>query len=292
MRSAAPPDRRSRPHTRRSRRLATVISLLVLPLSLAAGAQPAAAATTLELGRCLKVAGVKEGKKTVYHGAYIDSKCTKHSPTATRKYEWTPGPGADRDYTGSASRVEVIEPGFGETSSEAAVLRCGSSYEGELDSTGLTMKSTWRGCTRDEEFCIGASPGEITECSQEARQCNPDETEECNEWFSCQSEGAAGGEIRGNPERGEFVVVAPGRKPTKPTVGISLSSIFPDFAAANCDNGASITIGIASVSQLTPLDRMTSDFKLDFGPKRKGPFEGHLEVRIDTEEPVELRATE
>ncbi len=44
-----------------------------------------------EFGRCEKVPGEQMGSKTVYHGQYSNSVCTKASPEEKGKYEWFPG---------------------------------------------------------------------------------------------------------------------------------------------------------------------------------------------------------
>jgi hypothetical protein len=72
------------------------VSVIACALCLAVAVNASAALP--ELGRCAKVEAVKEGRKKLYHGKYADRACTKESATATGKYEWSPGPGAETQF--------------------------------------------------------------------------------------------------------------------------------------------------------------------------------------------------
>jgi surface antigen len=107
-----------------------------------------------ELGRCVKATGTKAGNKTVYHGGFANSTCTKASPAKSGAYEWEP---------------EVVRTGFSlslskgplilETTSKVA-MRCtdasgGGSYKGtrRLEDIALRLSN----CEQAGEKCT--SPG-------------------------------------------------------------------------------------------------------------------------------------
>lgn len=83
-------------------RIRIVGTFVGLALVLSAFAASAASAQPPELGRCVKVEAVKEGKKTTYHGAYGNRGCTTLNAHKKGKYEWLPGPGAKNKYSGVA----------------------------------------------------------------------------------------------------------------------------------------------------------------------------------------------
>ena len=64
-----------------------------------------------ELGRCVSATASKEGKTTVYNGAYTDNKCTKASPTKAGRYDWTSGPGALNHFTATIAKMTLESPG-------------------------------------------------------------------------------------------------------------------------------------------------------------------------------------
>lgn len=74
-----------------------------------------------ELGRCVAVEGVQEGKKTVYSGAYGASTCVHRKPGHNGRYEWLPGPGANDKFFGFAEEP-VLETVGGQKISCAAGL--------------------------------------------------------------------------------------------------------------------------------------------------------------------------
>jgi hypothetical protein len=73
---------------------------------LASFAAANASAELPELGRCVKVEGVQEGKKLVYSGAYKGKNCTHLSPTKKGKYEFLPGPGTANHFYGIGEEPE------------------------------------------------------------------------------------------------------------------------------------------------------------------------------------------
>jgi hypothetical protein len=77
--------------------------LVAAALSIGGLAATTASAEIPELGRCVKVTPVQEGKKMVYHGAFSTKNCVKHNPAKKGKYEWLPGPGPNAEYYGVAN---------------------------------------------------------------------------------------------------------------------------------------------------------------------------------------------
>ena len=73
-------------------------SMLVIVAACALGALAASSASAAlpEIGRCVKVEGVKEGHTTKFDGKYSDHKCTRASATSKGKFEWEPGAGTKR----------------------------------------------------------------------------------------------------------------------------------------------------------------------------------------------------
>jgi len=75
--------------------------LFVMALLLGAASALSASAEVPELGRCVKVEPVQEGKKMVYHGNYTGKTCVKMK-AGKGKYEFLPGPGPKNEYYGVA----------------------------------------------------------------------------------------------------------------------------------------------------------------------------------------------
>jgi hypothetical protein len=73
------------------KRMGMVRLCLVAAFVLSAVAVATASAAAPEYGSCLKATAEKEGKKTIYHGGFTDSKCTLKSEAKTGKFEWRPG---------------------------------------------------------------------------------------------------------------------------------------------------------------------------------------------------------
>ena len=240
-----------------------------------------ASATLPEFGRCVKVEGVKEGKKTRYEGAYTSSKCDKLKTGHAGKYEWMPGPGPKTSFRGSGSGLTVIW----QAQDPATVLKCGgSSSEGRLTSaTSLAITIAYSGCEFSEDACIAQSGGnrdEQPECvppCEEGQVSEPNE--ECEQWFSCQSEGAAAGEIKTLSLEGQLAFIAEGRKPK---VGITLNTATKGpIATYECGGQQGAFGGIAG--EVVPVDKMSTESRLAFrefgsGTKATDMFEEPIEV--------------
>lgn len=98
-----------------------------------------------ELGRCVAVEGVQQGKKTVYSGRYGSPNCVRPKATANGKYEWEPGPGAKNKFFGVAEEP-VLETVGGQSISCASAI-----FKGEY--TGPKTEKT----TVQFEFCEDAA---------------------------------------------------------------------------------------------------------------------------------------
>lgn len=89
------------------RRIRTTASVLLGTIAVLASFAAANASAELpELGRCVKVEGVQQGKKTVYSGAYTGKSCTHLSPTKKGKYEFLSGPGPANHFYGVGEEPE------------------------------------------------------------------------------------------------------------------------------------------------------------------------------------------
>lgn len=118
-----------------------------------------------ELGRCVKVKGVKEEVEegvveTVFHGAFENSTCVGESVANVGRYEFMPGPGAASKFTGTSAATTL------ETVGHAAIKCSAGSYAGEYTSAKTaTATIKLAGCQRTstKEACqsAGAGAGEI-----------------------------------------------------------------------------------------------------------------------------------
>jgi hypothetical protein len=140
----------------RSKALAVVACLTVGVLVSLAGLAQAD-----EFGHCVKAESVLVGKKTVYHGAYQNSKCSKASATKTGKWEWSPGvtrPG----FTFANSNAHVFFGWIPGPRQIEAYIGCAAesghgAITGGTTVAGVTMRFTGCGvCTTP-----GLEPGEL-----------------------------------------------------------------------------------------------------------------------------------
>jgi hypothetical protein len=118
-----------------------------------------------EVGRCVKVPGVKEEVEegvveTVFHGAFENSTCVGENLANHGKFEWLPGPGANSKFTGASAATTL------ETVGHAAIKCAAGAYAGEYTGPKTateTIKLT--GCQRTltKQACqsAGAAAGEI-----------------------------------------------------------------------------------------------------------------------------------
>jgi hypothetical protein len=112
---------------------------LVVGVAFSGVAAMTATAEVPELGRCTKVAGVMEGKKTVYSGGYTSPHCTKAKPGHDGKYEWTPGPGAQNKFFGVGEEPELETVGGVKITCSSATFK--GEYTGpKTEKVGLSLQ--------------------------------------------------------------------------------------------------------------------------------------------------------
>jgi hypothetical protein len=120
-----------------------------------------------ELGRCVIAPSEKIGKDTIYHGGYAASDCVEKNEANLGKYEWLPGPGANRKFTG-ANKTVILE-----TTGKGQIKCSGSTSQGEYTGTkSATLSLTFSGCKlgKSTETCqTGATAGEISTGPLQAR---------------------------------------------------------------------------------------------------------------------------
>jgi hypothetical protein len=126
-----------------------------------AGTPPQEGVQPPEFGRCVKVAGEKEGGVTVYHGAFTTGGCGAESPTQSGRYEWVPG-------VVKAGFQTAIKPGTTATLEAVGKVRVtctGESASGTITGAkttgGVTMRLT--GCESAGARCTtdGLAEGEL-----------------------------------------------------------------------------------------------------------------------------------
>jgi hypothetical protein len=116
--------------------------------------------TLPELGRCVPAPSHKEGHTNIYEGSYENAGCTDEIPFKDAKYEWHPGPGANRTFTTSGKSITL------ETVAGAKLKCAASSGSGEYTGTkSATLAVTLSGCKNElsKQACqsSGAGAGEI-----------------------------------------------------------------------------------------------------------------------------------
>ncbi|HTZ85441.1 MAG TPA: hypothetical protein VMB05_02125 [Solirubrobacteraceae bacterium] len=82
------------------RRVRVAGGCLLAAFAISAVGAATAAAEPPEVGRCVEVEGVKEGKKTIYSGGYGSARCIKPKAGHNGRYEWLPGPGPHNKFFG------------------------------------------------------------------------------------------------------------------------------------------------------------------------------------------------
>lgn len=106
----------------------TVVLLVVSACALAAFGVSAASAALPEIGHCVKLEGTKSGSgKKTYTGKFTNRKCTRESKAANGKFEWMPGPGAEKEFESPGA----LEPVTLETAGGTAIACENSKMFGE-----------------------------------------------------------------------------------------------------------------------------------------------------------------
>lgn len=195
-----------------------------------------ASAALPEVGRCVAVEGVKEGRKTVYHGNYGNKGCTREKPGAG-KYEWSSGPGTEKTFSGAGS-------------AEAATLETAAG--------------------RQIACGVGRNEGEYTGAKTETLTFTLNNCEETSLHVPCQSVNPEEkepkpieGTIKTLPLEGELGFIAAGEKPSvgwaiKPAIG---SDIAVFECGATLGLGTKVVIEGAFITRVSrPLDKMAEEF--------------------------------
>ncbi len=208
-----------------------------------------------ELGRCAKVEGTKEGRKTVYHGRYTDKKCTKESSRTAGKYEWSPGPGAEKQFESPGT----LEPATLQTTGGKKIACTNSKQFGEFlgPKTAETEISLYE--------CKEAASGEP------CQSLKPEETPPTPEE----------GTILSNPVEAEVGLVSGGSKPKvgwdyKAKTGTAL---FEFECGKTTGLGTKVTIEGSFIGVVSKVgDRMGEEDKMSYtapgGKQSPAQFEG------------------
>jgi hypothetical protein len=182
-----------------------------------------------QLGRCVKVEGVKEGKTTIYNGSFGNSGCTV--PQGGGKYEWTAGPGAKPAFTASSGATTL------ETTGGAPKLSCSKagasgSYTGAKTATATIVLS---GC----KLATTKVP--------------------------CQSSGAAAGEIVTSPLAGSLGFVKDAFEGGQLQVSVGLDfKHSPTLLTAECEGGVKLSVAGSVIAPFRTIEKMTSSNGLAF----------------------------
>jgi hypothetical protein len=197
---------------------------------------PTASAALPELGRCVPVEGVHEGKKTVYHGKYGNKGCTREKPGAGR-YEWSAGAGAEKTFSGAGS-------------AEAATLE---TPEGRRIACGVGRNEGEYTGSKTEKLTFTLNSCEETSLHVPCQSVDPEEKEPK----------PIEGTIKTLPLEGELGFITAG---AKPSVGWAIKpEIGPDIAVFECGKtlglGTKVLIeGTFITSVKKPLDKMAEEF--------------------------------
>jgi hypothetical protein len=214
-----------------------------------------ASAALPEIGRCVKLEGVKEGHTTKYNGKYSNRKCSRTSSTETGKYEWLGGaPEGEKGFESPGT----LEPATLETANGTQIACKNSKMFGEYTSpTTEKNEISLFECklSTTGEPCQSARPEETPPTPQEGTI------------ISLSTEGVLG------------YIKKSGLKPEigwqyKPKTG-SLMFVF-ECGATVLTGTTRVTIEGSFISQIRrPIDRMAEEFKLQtIGSEGKQSPEG------------------
>ncbi len=182
-----------------------------------------------DIGRCVKVAGIAEGSKLVYHGVWATSKCTQESFEHNGKYEWIPGPGPKAGFTTSGKALTLA------TASGAGVLCTGSSGAGRY--TGAKSATATLALT-------GCHIGPTTSPT------------------SCQTAGVGEGEVKAAALNGSLDFIKEGEEPEVPSVGLDLKPASGTTVLAFSCGGRAMTVSGSVIVPVTAVDHMATSLKL------------------------------
>lgn len=193
----------------------------------ASGARSVRADRTLpELGRCVKV----PVEKKLTHGGYTSSNCVEESLPHIGPFEWIPGPGAGKKFTGKSVAVQL------ETTGGKKVKCLSSTSQGEYTGTKTaTLGITLSGC--------GIVKGQ-----------------------ACQSAGAAAGEITASGLQAQlgFIKDAVVGGEFQVSVGWDLTH-SPSIVSAECGTAKeSLVINGSVIAPISTIDKMAASYTLKY----------------------------
>jgi hypothetical protein len=117
------------------RLIRTSMLVAVAACALVAVVASNASAALPEIGRCVKLEGIKEAHKTTFAGKYSNRKCTSMSASSKGKFEWEPGAGTEKTFESPGT----LEPVTLETAAGTAVECKNSKQVGEY--TGASTET-------------------------------------------------------------------------------------------------------------------------------------------------------
>ena len=205
--------------------------------------------TLPELGRCVIAESTGEGKGKVFKGAYEDKGCTEES-AGEGKYEWLPGPGADRHFASSGGKTTL------EGVTGAKVTCTATSTAGEY--TGVKSANaiiTLTGCAHSG-----------------SKQ-------------PCQSAKAASGQIVTGELGGKlgFIADEVTQSASNVSIGLDLSG-QPSLLSAECGGQKeALVVSGSAIGAIGKLDKMSPSFTVKYAAKAglQAP-EGFEEAPSDT----------
>jgi hypothetical protein len=217
-----------------------------------------------EIGRCAKVTPVTEGKRLVYHGTYATAHCTTTSPTHEGKFEWSPGPGAGRSFTGTSKSAGFETPREVDDLGPFSRIACDSSNEaGEFTGPRTAVATiTFSACV------------------------------DVKSKATCQSAGEPAGDVQTGPLDGELGVIEGGEPPV---IGIAFrphgSTVLTNIECGTSD----VTVEGAIIAPIKAIDAMSTKHTLTYkgrkGAQSTTAFAGEPPETLSVGEPMSLKMT-
>ncbi len=217
-----------------------------------------------EIGRCMRVTPVMEGRHSTYHGAYTTAHCTTTSATHEGKFEWSAGPGTGGGFTGSAKSARFETTGEVDHLGPFSRIACaGSSESGEFTGPRTAV------ATLTFSSCV-----------------------EVKSKATCQSTGEPAGTVQTGSLDGELGVIEGGEAPV---LGIAFRP-HGSTVLAKIECGASaISVEGGVIAQLKPIDGMSSNHTLIYkgheGAQSPAAFEGEAPQTLSVGDPMSLKMT-
>src|SRR5436190_1283837 len=181
-----------------------------------------------ELGRCVKAEKTKMGREVHYHGLFNASNCIAENYLHRGEFEWLPGPGPKRKFSGSGGATKLETVG-------GAKVKCSAiSNNGEYTGT-KTAAVTLR----------------LTGCELTGKG-------------ACQSAAAAQGEIVTSPLAAKLDFIRDEYKEATAFTSVGLDLTHdPSLLTAEC-GAAKVPLSITGsvIGTITPFDKMASAFAL------------------------------